>query len=75
MYRFSQMPVLAGMILLASVLASVSAIAQSSLHACTGKNSSSWSGCTGTLASGNTILYSGEFLNGKKHGYGEEIIP
>ncbi len=74
-YRFSQMPVLAGMILLASALTSVSAIAQSSLPACTGKNSSSWSGCTGTLASGNTILYSGEFLNGKKHGYGEEIIP
>ena len=75
MYRFSQMPVLAGMILLASALTSVSAIAQSAMPACTGKNSSSWSGCTGTLASGHTILYSGEFLNGKKHGYGEEIIP
>lgn len=75
MYRFSQVPVLARMILLALALTSVSAIAQSTLPACTGKNSSSWSGCTGTLASGSTILYSGEFLNGKKHGYGEEIIP
>jgi len=75
MYRFSQMPGIPAMVLLALVQISVSAIAQSTLPACTGKNSSSWSGCTGTLSSGNTILYSGEFLNGKKHGYGEEIIP
>jgi hypothetical protein len=75
MYRFSQMPGMPAMVLLALVQISVSAIAQSTLPACTGKNSSSWSGCTGTLSSGNTILYSGEFLNGKKHGYGEEIIP
>jgi hypothetical protein len=69
------MPGISNPIFLALVLISGSATAQGSLPACTGKNSSNWSGCTGTLANGNTILYSGEFLNGKKHGYGEEIIP
>ncbi len=75
MHRIKQMPGISNTIFLALVLISGSAVAQGSLPACTGKNSSSWSACTGTLASGNTILYSGEFLNGKKHGQGEEIIP
>ena len=75
MHRIKQMPGISNPIFLALVLISGFATAQGSLPACTGKNSSNWSGCTGTLANGNTIVYSGEFLNGKKHGYGEEIIP
>ncbi len=61
--------------LLAFLLVSGTAIAQSTLPPCTGKNTSSWSGCVGTLTSGKSILYTGEFVNGKKQGYGEETIP
>ena len=64
-----------GLALLALLLASSAAIAQRTLPACVGKNVSNWSGCTGTLTSGKTILYTGEFFNGKKQGYGEETIP
>lgn len=50
------------------------ALAQSSLPACTGKSTSAWTQCSGTLTSGNTIVYTGEFQKGKKHGQGERLI-
>jgi hypothetical protein len=61
--------------LLAFLLVSGTAIAQNTLPPCAGKNTSSWNGCVGTLTSGKSILYTGEFVNGKKQGYGEETIP
>ncbi len=61
--------------LLALLLASNAATAQSTMPSCAGKNTSGWSACVGTLTSGKTILYTGEFVNGKKQGYGEETIP
>ena len=61
--------------LLACLLVSGAAIAQSTLPSCAGKNTANWSGCVGTLNTGNTVLYTGEFVNGKKQGYGEETIP
>lgn len=51
------------------------ALAQSTLPPCTGKSTSSWTNCSGTLTSGKTILYTGEFQKGKKHGQGEWLIP
>lgn len=50
-------------------------VAQSTLPPCAGKSVSSWTSCSGTITSGQTILYTGEFLNGKKHGRGEVILP
>lgn len=61
--------------LLAFLFASGAAIAQSTQPPCAGKNTSIWNGCVGTLTNGNTIMYTGEFVNGKKQGMGEEIIP
>ena len=64
-----------GLLLLALLLAFGSAIAQSTMPPCVGKNTSSWDVCVGTLRSDGTILYDGEFVKGKKQGYGEENIP
>ena len=56
-------------------LAASAALAQSTLPACTGKSPSAWTACSGTLTSGKTIIYTGEFQKGKKHGQGEWLIP
>jgi hypothetical protein len=50
------------------------ALAQSTLPPCAGKSTSAWSQCSGTLTSGKTIVYAGEFQKGKKHGQGEWLI-
>ncbi len=48
--------------------------AQNRLPPCVGKSVSSWTGCTGKINSGTINLYTGEFMNGKKHGLGEATI-
>ncbi len=73
--RVSRMRGGLGLTLLVFLLSSGAAFAQSTLPPCAGKNTSSWNGCVGTLTSGKTILYTGEFVNGRKQGYGEETIP
>ena len=52
----------------------VTVCAQNRLPPCVGKSISSWTGCTGQINSGTTNLYTGEFMNGKKHGRGEATI-
>ena len=52
----------------------VTVCAQNRLPPCVGKYISSWTGCTGQINSGTTNLYTGEFMNGKKHGRGEATI-
>ena len=61
--------------LVALAFSAGAAFAQSSLPSCTGPSVSTWTGCSGTITSGKRILYTGEFLKGKKHGLGELLIP
>ena len=46
------------------------AFGQSNLPACRGRDVSRWSNCTGEETLSGHSQYKGEFLNGKRHGFG-----
>ena len=46
------------------------AYGQSNLPACQGSDVSSWSNCSGEETQSDHHQYMGEFLNGRRHGYG-----
>ena len=46
------------------------AYGQSNLPACQGRDVSRWSNCTGEETLSGHSQYKGEFLNGKRHGFG-----
>ena len=52
------------------VLLTGAAYGQSNLPACQGSDVSSWSNCTGEDTGIGGSQYKGEFLNGKRHGFG-----
>ena len=51
------------------VLLAGNAYGQSNLPACQGSDLSRWTNCTGSETT-KDYIYRGEFLNGKKHGFG-----
>ena len=52
------------------VLLTGAAYGQSNLPACQGSDVSSWSNCSGEETQSDHHQYMGEFLNGKRHGFG-----
>lgn len=63
---------LKSMFVIACLLTSMAggAFARSSLPACEGSDSSIWTNCFGSISYSSTEKYSGEFLDGRRHGMG-----
>lgn len=53
-----------------AVVLSGAAFGQSNLPACTGRDVSRWSNCSGEEIQSGHARYKGDFLNGKRHGFG-----